>query len=81
MKNILYFLFCSSILFLSCKDSKPTAPAETTPTEILAEKTIGPDGGTLETEDFKLSVPNGAFSTSAQLKLFAEPGGRSFWRV
>jgi hypothetical protein len=59
------------VLIVSCKD-EPTAPEETTSTEqALAEKTIGPEGGTLETETFKLKVPAGSFSQSTQLKLFA----------
>jgi hypothetical protein len=72
MKKIISFLFLLLLTIVSCKDD-PTAPEETTPTEqVLAEKTIGPEGGTLETEKFKLKVPAGSFSQSTQLKLFAD---------
>ena len=40
--------------------------------ELLAEAPIGPEGGTLETEDFKLTVPSGAFSQTAELSLYIE---------
>lgn len=70
MKNFIPFILILLISLISCKD-EPTAPEETTPTEqALTEKTIGPEGGTLETEDFKLIVPSGAFTNNEILKLF-----------
>ena len=69
MKNLLFFLLALFLLFVSCSDKEPTAPEESTPAEVLAEKTIGPEGGTLETEDFKLNIPTGAFSTSAKFEI------------
>jgi len=72
MKNIIPFLLIAIFIFNTCKENEPTAPEEKTPQEILAETTIGPEGGTLETEDFKLTVPSGAFSQTAELSLYLE---------
>jgi hypothetical protein len=79
MKKFIPFFLVLFLIINSCKDNEPTAPEETTPTEqALAEKTIGPEGGTLETEDFKLIVPADAFSNSALLKLYANPESDPF---
>ncbi len=37
---------------------------------LLRQATIGVEGGTLEIEEFKLSVPSGAFTASSELELF-----------
>ena len=65
---ILTLLFC-----VSCKDSEPTAPQETSQNQPLAEKTIGPDGGIIEAEDFKLEISAGTFTESITLKLYPDP--------
>ena len=70
--KIIPFFFLLFLFVASCKDKAPTAPEESTSAEVLAEKTIGPEGGTLETENFKLTVPNGAFTANTQLRLYAE---------
>ena len=72
MKLVIPSLVIICLLILSCKEDEPTAPEEETPNEneILVEATVGPEGGALETEDFKLSIPSGAFDQNEDLKLF-----------
>jgi hypothetical protein len=72
MKNIIPFLLIAILFFNTCKENEPTAPEEETPQEVLAEALIGPEGGTLETEDFKLTVPSGAFNQTGELSLYIE---------
>jgi len=45
---------------------------------ILKTATIGPEGGILETEDFSLTIPEGAFSESVTLNLAIETDSVSF---
>lgn len=43
------------LLFVSaCREDEPTAPVIPSEDEAIAEATIGPDGGTLSTNDFSL---------------------------
>ena len=70
---LIIFLFA----FLSCKDSEPTAPPITQINE-LAITTIGPSGGLLSSDEFILSVPQGAFDESTELKLYAIPNENPF---
>ena len=44
----------------------PEAPTEV----LLASSTIGPEGGSLSTDEFILSIPEGAFSSEVELKLY-----------
>ena len=61
------------LLFLTCKEDEPTAPEEEVSSEeVIAETTIGPEGGSLETEDFKLTIPAGAFAEMSNLQLLLE---------
>lgn len=71
MKNIIPLLLIAILFFYTCKENEPTAPEVETPTgDLMAEANIGPEGGMLETEDFRLIVPNGSFSESSKLELF-----------
>lgn len=45
---------------------------------LQASQTIDSDGGTLEVEDFKLTVPQGAFDSGAELKLYASSEDKAF---
>ena len=70
MKKTIPFILIILLIFLTCKEKEPTAPEDETPkSEILAEATIGIEGGTIETEDFKLTIPNGAFSNTSTIKI------------
>ena len=69
MKKAISFLLAIILLFLSCNEKEPTAPTEDQPTEVLAEATIGPSGGELQTDDFVIRVPQGAFDSENQLSL------------
>ena len=60
------------ISLISCKEDEPNSPQEEIPPEALVEISIGSGGGILETEDFKLTVPAGAFYSTMQLKLYEE---------
>lgn len=55
------------VFMLSC--SGGTDPVETPPEPPLAEVSIGPEGGTLEIDDFILNVPAGAFLGDQNLVL------------
>jgi len=62
---------------LSCSKDKPTAPGGDE-YDLIASETIGPAGGMLEDEDFTLTVPPGAFSDDAQLRLSVSSDHRPF---
>lgn len=89
MKKINSFLIMIIIFTISCKEKEPTAPTADPPTEVLAEATIGPNGGELKTEDFSLSVPAGTFQSEITLSLsisdedspFGESTVSSIYRV
>lgn len=73
MKKLFLFIILISILFVSCKENEPTAPEEETPQkEALASANIGSSGGKLTTDNFTLTIPAGAFTTSADIKLYEE---------
>jgi hypothetical protein len=70
MKTIIPFLLILIFIFVTCNEDKPTAPEEEVQNQdVLAEASIGPEGGLLETEDFKLNIPSGAFEQVINLKL------------
>ena len=73
MKKLILYLFVLSLLLTFCSKDNPTSPEEEIPGELLATTTIGPEGGSLQTEGFKLTVPEGAFTGAADLKLYSEP--------
>lgn len=63
-----------SLFLFSCNEDEPTSPEGETPEgEVLADASIGSEGGTLTTEDFILTVPSGSFSSNANLNLYEEP--------
>jgi len=72
MKNLVLLLMVTFLALYSCKkeiveqNPKDEPPIE----ETVAEATIGPAGGKLETEDVVLIVPEGAFDTTITLRLF-----------
>ncbi|MFH1313488.1 MAG: hypothetical protein ABIJ00_09745 [Candidatus Eisenbacteria bacterium] len=69
MKRILPVLVVVVLLLCGCGGDSPTSTD--TPVETPeATATIGPDGGTLEIDDFVMTVPAGAFSSDTDLKLF-----------
>mgnify|MGYP001294716590 CR=1 FL=1 len=67
MKKLLLLLFLP-LLLISCPKDDPNGD----PGELLAEAEIGPAGGTLETEEFTLTVPPGTFTETQSLRLYAE---------
>ena len=69
MRKLNSFLIVIILFTMSCKEKEPTAPTEDQPTEVLAEVTIGPSGGELQTDDFVIRVPQGAFDSENQLSL------------
>jgi len=78
MRILLNYILLLVIFLVGCKNNEPTAPEEAIPSEAVAEATVGPEGGTLETNEFKLTIPGGAFETVAELKLYAESGENPF---
>lgn len=74
MKNLALFLCMLSLFFHSCMKEldEPDQNDEPFDDQTFTESIIGADGGKLETEDFILNVPEGAFDTTATLKLTLE---------
>jgi len=66
-----YLIVFLVLLFIKCAKDDPTSPDIPDETPIATE-TIGSAGGTLETADFKLTVPAGAFDEAAELKLYID---------
>ena len=58
---------CSSI------DDPTASPAEATPTMEPAHTTVGTDGGTVEEEGLKLTIPEGALSEDVDIEVSASP--------
>jgi len=73
MKNLIVFLCMLSLLFSACKkdlDEPDLNPnEEPSGDQASLEAVIGAAGGKLETKDFIITVPEGAFDTTATLKL------------
>lgn len=65
--------------FAGCS-KKSTSPDEQPADDysLLATETIGPDGGSLETSEFFLTVPPGAFGSSVELKLYGSSQDRPY---
>ena len=82
MKQIISFLIIILLTFITCKEKEPTSPEDETPkSEILAEAALGTEGGVLETEEFKLTVPPGSFSSSSKINLLVESEENPFGGV
>ncbi len=68
MKKLFLLALLPLVFSLSCSSSSD--PDDTTPpVPPLAEETIGAEGGTLEIDDFVLTVPAGAFEGNQDLVL------------
>ena len=66
---VLWFL---AAMLSGCAERERLGPEEPPPTEPVAQETIGPAGGVLQTDAFRLTVPTGAFDAANTLKLFVE---------
>jgi len=62
--------FCLLVL-LSCSPDGPAEP-DNNQGKPLATVSIGPAGGALETDQFELTVPEGAFANTIALSLYAD---------
>lgn len=73
MRN-LPLLFAGLLIALNSCTKEPNNDPHDEPEEgqALAEAVIGTNGGSLESEDFLLTVPAGAFNTSITLKLYLD---------
>ena len=79
MKSLVYWSLIILILFLlSCKNDNPTEPGGSTSNGAIATTTIGTEGGKLESSDFELNIPQGAFNENVELKLFELTNDDSF---
>ncbi|HQG46291.1 MAG TPA: hypothetical protein PLG50_11595, partial [bacterium] len=69
MKNrrILAVLLWSTALIVACGDKNPAKPKPKD--EDLIQSTVGPAGGKLETDQLKITIPAGAFSSPIELSL------------
>ncbi|MCK4385577.1 MAG: hypothetical protein KAW52_04860 [candidate division Zixibacteria bacterium] len=78
-KSTLVLLLGIWLLITGC--SKKSTTPEEKPTEdysLEATQTIGSDGGSIEVDDFSLEVPDGAFSTNVELRLYASSQDQPF---
>lgn len=76
MKWLLPLLLIFIFIGLTCKKKTESNPVNTTPP--LTKATIGSEGGTVSTENFKLEIPSGAFSASQQIELYEEAEEQPF---
>ncbi len=72
---IISLLVAAALFFLLGCSSDPASPGDQTtpdtPTEeLLLTETIGPDGGTIETENLKIEIPPGTISTDSEIALY-----------
>jgi hypothetical protein len=67
-RSLIGVLVCVPVLLAGCSSDGPTQ-TDTPRDEPLATATIGPAGGTLFTDDFILTVPEGAFGATTELEL------------
>ncbi|MGD9141375.1 MAG: hypothetical protein PVJ42_07520 [bacterium] len=73
------YLICILCLLLGCSGDTTTGPDPDDGTYTLEEtQTVGAAGGTIEIDDFSLTVPAGAFDGDHTLKLFASSEDRPF---
>ncbi len=71
MKPLFHWSLILLISFLySCKDDEPTQPGPGLGTAPIATVNIGVEGGKIETSEFELTVPQGSFLNSAEIKLY-----------
>jgi len=66
--NIYAVLLIPFLLFQECSKDTPTGPAGQLPI-ALASSNIGTDGGTIETDNIKITIPAGAFQENSELKI------------
>jgi hypothetical protein len=76
-KCIGWISFSCLLLLPACSKDEPTAPI-IPETGYLAVVTIGPQGGTLASQEFILGIPQGAFSAATELRLKGGPGNSGF---
>jgi hypothetical protein len=69
-KNYLTLCLILITIFIACDKDNPTSPEELTG-DLLATETIGSGGGILESENFKLTIPSGAFFSDVEIKLYS----------
>jgi hypothetical protein len=65
-------LLASALLAPSCSPDRDLVSPDSSTPPPLASAAIGSEGGSLQSEDFVLSVPAGAFSEAADLELYAD---------
>jgi hypothetical protein len=65
-------------LFTACKKDQSTGPAQDENFSVEASETIGSEGGILETEDFIMTIPAGAFNENNNLTLYAAVDNETF---
>jgi hypothetical protein len=72
-------LVCILCLLVGCSGDSPTGPGPDDDAYALeGTETVGAAGGTIEIEDFSLTVPAGAFDGDHTLKLFASSKDQPF---
>lgn len=75
MKNILILFAILTLLLIGCKKNSPTnvdPQTNNNTDDVLDQETIGDSGGELTNGDFTMTVPGGAFSSTADIKLYQE---------
>jgi len=78
MRIAIPILFACALLLAACNKESPTGPdngGTLPPNEI---KVIGPDGGSIATTGFLLTVPQGTFAVQETVKIWVETGNTDF---
>jgi hypothetical protein len=69
MKKSIIILSVAMLGFIACSKKSPTKPEDDTSEKPLTSVIIGQNGGVLETEDFKITIPAGSFSSNTEIKM------------
>ena len=79
MKQFLYLLLSfSCIWILGCSEDSTTAPEEDGNYYLETTETIGTTGGTIEIDDFSLTIPSGAFTSDQTIEVYASSDDQPF---
>lgn len=73
MRKVILFICLIPLLSATCtKEAPEPDPGDVPSEDLLVRADIGPEGGKLQTEDFLLVIPEGAFDTTVTISLFLE---------
>ena len=77
MKAMILLITAAMLTMFACSGDESSSPEPDEEAPLVVD-TLGTAGGTLETDDFALAVPAGAFSSPAELKLYESDEDHGF---